>query len=189
MDSALIVSYTQKGITFFTELLKAASFLHIVSSNAGSDARRRLLERDFDIVIINSPLPDETGESLAKDIAAKGLSQVILVVQNEHFEEISASCENYGILTIAKPVNKSLCWSALKLAISTQSRIKSMRSENAQLKQKIEDIRVIDRAKCVLISFLNMSEQEAHRYIEKQAMDMRATRRVVADNILKSYEN
>jgi response regulator NasT len=61
--------------------------------------------------------------------------------------------------------------------------------ENAQLKQKIEDIRVIDRAKCILISSMKMSEQESHRYIEKQAMDMRSSRRIVAEGILKRYEN
>ena len=57
------------------------------------------------------------------------------------------------------------------------------------LEQKIEDIRIIDRAKCILISHLSMSEPEAHRYIEKQAMDMRLTRRKVAEQILKIYEN
>ena len=64
-----------------------------------------------------------------------------------------------------------------------------MRAENSKLKQKIEDIRIIDRAKCILISYLGMSEQEAHRYIEKKAMDMRITKRAVAEGILKIYEN
>lgn len=64
-----------------------------------------------------------------------------------------------------------------------------MRRENSQLKQKIEDIRIVDRAKCILISYLNMSEQEAHRYIEKQAMDLRTTRRAVAESLLRTYES
>ena len=54
---------------------------------------------------------------------------------------------------------------------------------------KIEDIRIVDRAKLILISFMSMSEKEAHRYIEKQAMDLRVTRRAVAEGILKTYEN
>ena len=60
--------------------------------------------------------------------------------------------------------------------------------ENSKLTQKIEDVRIIDRAKCLLISYLKVNEQEAHRYIEKQAMDMRITRREVAEGILKTYE-
>lgn len=189
MNCALIVSYAKKGIELFTELLTAASFNQILSARSCSDARRLLLEREFDIVVINSPLPDETGEALAKDIATKGLSQVILIVPSEHFNEVSAICEDYGILSISKPVIKELCWSAIKFAVTAQKRMNTIRSENAQLKQKIEDIKIIDRAKCILISVLNMTEQEAHRYIEKQAMDMRLTRRIVAENILKSYEN
>ena len=64
-----------------------------------------------------------------------------------------------------------------------------MRAENSMLKQKIEDIRIIDRAKCILISHFGMSEQKAHRFIEKHAMDIRATKRAVAEGILKMYEN
>jgi response regulator NasT len=76
------------------------------------------------------------------------------------------------------------------MAKSTHSRIKRIQSEkDGQLKQKIEDIRVINRAKWILISYMNMNEQEAHRFIEKQAMDMRTTRRTVAEGILKTYEN
>ena len=62
------------------------------------------------------------------------------------------------------------------------------RKENGSF-QKIEDIKMIDRAKCILIQYLNMTESEAHRYIEKQAMDMRTTRKTIAEGILRTYEN
>jgi len=189
MDSALIVSSTDKSIAFFTEMLNSASIGQIVTLRSCGEARRMLLERDFDLVIINAPLPDESGESLACHIAAKGISQVMLLVKSEHFEEISAITEEYGVLTVSKPINKVLFWSALKLAKSACLRLKRMQTENSKLKQKIEDIRVVDRAKCILISYLSMSEKEAHRYIEKRAMDMRLTKRMVAEGILRMYEN
>ena len=188
MESALIVSSTDKGTAFFTELLNAASINQIASLKSCTEARRFLLERDFDLVIINAPLPDETGESLAKHIAAKGLGQVLLVVKTEYFEAISAVTEDLGILTIQKPIQKTLLWSAVKLAKAAQSQVKRLHRENSKLTQRIEDIRMIDRAKCVLISVLKISEQEAHRYIEKQAMDMRTTKRSIAEGILKTYE-
>ena len=53
----------------------------------------------------------------------------------------------------------------------------------------MEDIRVMNKAKWFLIEQLKMTEQEAHRYIEKQAMDLGLTRRQVALNILKTYES
>jgi len=80
-------------------------------------------------------------------------------------------------------------WHILELAIDTQIELQEVQKENRVLKQKIEDIRIIDRAKCILISRLNLSEEQAHRAIEKQAMDMRASKRVIAEDILKTYED
>jgi response regulator NasT len=190
MESALIISNTEKSASFFSKILDAASIKQIAVLQSCGEARRLLSELDFDVVVVNAPLRDESGESLSRDIASKGVSQVILVVKNEFFDAISAVCENDGILTISKPVNTTLCWSALTLAKSTQSRIRRIQSEkNEMLSQKIEDIRIIDRAKWILISYMNMSEKEAHRYIEKQAMDLRTTKRAIAEGILRTYEN
>ncbi len=185
----MIVSSTEKSIAFLTEMLNAASVNQITALQSAGEARRLLLERDFDLVIINAPLRDESGESLSRYIASKGLAQVIFIVKSEYFDAVSAVCEGDGVLTVSKPVNRAVFWSALKLAGAAQNRLQRMKDENNRLKQKIEDIRIIDRAKCILISHLNMSEQEAHRYIEKQAMDMRAAKRVIAEGILKTYEN
>lgn len=188
MDSALIVSSTEKGTAFFTELLGEAAVKNIVALKSCAEARRLLLERDFDIVLINAPLQDETGEKFARNVSVKGFSQVILIVQNEYFDAVTAACESDGVLTIAKPVNRALFWTALQMAKSLQSKMMLMQAENAKLKQKIEDIRVVDRAKWILVSQMNMSEQDAHRFIEKQAMDMRKARREIAESILKTYE-
>ena len=189
MDSALVVSGTEKGTAFFTEVLNGASINHIVALPTVNEARRLLLERDFDLVIVNAPLRDETGEAFARHVAAKGISQVLLVVKSEFFDQVAAVCEDDGVLTIARPVNRTIFWSALKLAKSAHSRMSGMQAENAKLKQKIEDIRLVDRAKWILITHMNMSEKEAHRYIEKQAMDMRSTKRIISEGILKTYEN
>ena len=64
-----------------------------------------------------------------------------------------------------------------------------LQRENVKLQQKIEEIRLVDRAKCCLIQYLNMTEAQAHRHIEKQAMDTRRTRREVAEGILQTYES
>ena len=189
MLSALIVTHLKKEADGLESLLKSASFLETVVLTSCSEARRLLIDRDFDLIVINSPLADETGEILARHVARNGVCQVLLLVKSEFFEAVSAICESDGVLTISKPINKTFFWSALSLAKATGSRLKRAQIENAKLKQKIEDIRIIDRAKCVLISHMSISENDAHRYIEKQAMDMRTTRREVAESILKTYEN
>ena len=189
MENALIVSSSEKDNASIAEMISAASIREIVALKSCGEARRLLLEQDFDLTVVNAPLRDESGESLSRHNASKSVSQVILIVKNEFFDAVSAVCEEDGVLTVSKPLNRSVFWSALKLAAGAQNRLRRVLAENAQLKQKIDDIRVIDRGKCLLISHLNMSEREAHKYIEKQAMDLRSTRRAVAEGILKMYEN
>jgi len=184
MENALIVSCSEKGTDFFSEKLLAVSIKHIIAVRSCGEARRILLERDFDLVVVNSPLKDESGENFAQHIASGCVSQVMLVVGSENFDAVSAVCEDSGILTISKPVNKDIFWTTLKLAIAAQNRLRRVHNENSMLKQKIEDIRIVDRAKWILVYNLNMSEKEAHRYIEKQAMDMRSTKRAIAEGIL-----
>ncbi|MDR0320664.1 MAG: ANTAR domain-containing protein [Treponema sp.] len=189
MESALIVSCTDKNTAFFTDMLKAASITQIVLLQSCAEARRLLLERDFDLVVINSPLYDESGEDLSRHIASKNTSQVILAVDSEHLAEVAAVCEGEGVLTVSKPLDRDVFWLVLALAKSAYNKLQRVQIENSKLKQKIEDIRIIDRAKLVLISYMNMSEKEAHRFIEKQAMDLRSTKRAVADGLLKTYES
>jgi len=189
MENVLVVSRMHKSLAFLTETLNTA-FCDVttVILSSGTEARRQFVERNFDLVIINAPIADESGESLARFISAKDGTQVILIVESEIFDEMSSVTENDGILVVARPFDKNLLWSAFKLAQSTQSRLKKIRSENSKLKQKIEDIKIIDRAKWILVSNLKFSEQEAHRFIEKQAMDLRCSRREIAQDILKTYD-
>ena len=189
MDSAMIVSKSAESIKFIEDVLKQNQVLTVVSAQTAAQARRALIENEYDLCLINAPLPDEFGEALAVDIAQKGDSQVLLLVKAELYDAVTEKVEDYGIITLSKPVSKAYLWSALKFANAAQKRVKKVINENDKLIQKLEDIKIVNRAKLMLISYLNMSEEEAHKYIEKKAMDMRTTRRTVAENILKTYKN
>ena len=188
MESVLLVTSSESSIPLFTDLLSKTPFREIVTAQNCASARRLLIERDFDLYIINAPLRDELGDTFAASLAAKGICQVFLIVKNELLDEISVQMEEHGVFTLAKPINKDVFWSALKLANASFNKMLHFQKENAKLVQKIDDMRLVDRAKCILIQYLNMSETEAHRYIEKQAMDMRLTRKAVANRILQTYE-
>jgi len=188
MGNALLVSGSEKDAALFTGFLNAASIHNVTFAQSCDSARRLIQKQDFDLIIVDLP-EDESVVSFSRQVAVKGISQAILLVNSESFNAVSAGCEDDGVMMIPKPLNRELFWSALSLAKSVQNRVKRIQAENAQLKQKIEDIRIIDRAKWILISSMKMTEQEAHRYIEKQAMDMRTSRRFVAEGILKRYES
>ena len=66
--------------------------------------------------------------------------------------------------------------------------IDDFRRANVNLTREVEDMRLINRAKYVLIESLGYSENRAHKFIERRAMDERKTRREIALEILKTYE-
>ncbi len=188
MDSVLIISSSKKGVNFFKDVLSQNFNGEITAVATGGEARRLIVDRDFDLCIINAPLSDETGEILACDIVSDKVSQAILVVKSEIADEVSIKVEEHGVITLGKPMNRLIFWNSFKVANAIHNKVSKLKRENTSLIKKIEDIKMIDRAKCLLIEYLKMSECEAHRHIEKQAMDMRMTKRQISESIIKRYE-
>lgn len=188
MQSTLLVSSSEKVAGELCELLRSARYSPVTAAKSGVEARRLLSENEFDTVIINSPLTDEFGHELAIKAAEDSFAAVVIMAKSEIADEISEEVETYGVFVLAKPFGRAFFFQVLKLLSASRQRLSGLRNENTRLLDKIQEIRIIDRAKCVLIQHLNMTEQNAHRYIEKQAMDMRITRRAVAEGILKTYE-
>lgn len=184
MDSILVVSGSNKSFDLLQTLLSEHQFENILTAQSSSEARRFLLENDVNLCIINTPLHDEFGTELALDISQGSSIQIILIVKAEQFEEVSSGTEESGIYTVAKPLNRQVFWSALKFAGAAHNKLMKLKTENTKLQQRLEELRIIDRAKCILIEKLKMTEIEAHRYIEKQAMDMRQSRKQIAQTIL-----
>lgn len=188
MDSVLVVSNTDKGKDFLSVLLRAHDFSEITTVKSGGEARRLLNQKDFELVVINAPLRDESGEELSLMVTDISMAGVILIVKSEIADDVSAKVENCGVFVLPKPLGRQMFFQALKLMAVARRRLLSLQHENVQLQQKIEDIRLVDRAKCALIQYLNLTEPQAHRYIEKQAMDRRISKREVAKGILNTYE-
>ena len=186
--SVLVVSSAEKFVKPMLEMLPEKMFDPIMTATDATQARRKLLENDFDIVIVNSPLKDDFGTRLALDICSKSSAGVLLFVKAEHYADITAKVMPYGVLTISKPTSSSMIAQSVQMLCSTRERLRIMEKKNASVDEKIEEIRIVNRAKCLLIEQLKMTESEAHRYIEKQAMDRCVTRRVIAENIILTYK-
>ncbi len=189
MEKVLVISSNEKNSEIIINMLKPANFRAISTVYSVGEARRAVSNNNYDLFIINSPVQNDSGVELAKELVNIGTSQVIFIVKNDAFDYISAKVEEFGVVTISKPLNKVALISAIKILKAVSARLLKIQTQNAKLSQKIDDIRIIDRAKCVLISHFGMDESEAHKYIEKNAMDMRKSRREVAEKILTTYEN
>ena len=155
----------------------------------GIVSRRRCITFHFVMVLINAPLPDEFGHDLAVSVTGSTDTGVKLLVKNELAEDVSAKVENFGVFVLPKQINRSLFYQSVKLITDSCKRLNGLRRQTVQLENKIEEMRLIDRAKCTLMQYLSMTEPQAHRYIEKQAMDMRLTKRAIAESILNTYES
>lgn len=184
MDKVLIVSTTQKSIELLTILLKSNGYQDIQAVTSGGEARRIANQSDFSIIIVNTPLSDDFGIDLSISLTEISCASVVMIVKNEIVDDVSAKVENFGVIVMGKPINKAFFYQTLKLAVASRRRMVGLQQKNEQLKNKIEEIRFIDKAKCFLIEQKGMSEPQAHRYIEKTAMDNRITRKQVAENIL-----
>jgi len=188
MKRILLVSRKGKGQEALAQLLEIEQSSQIDIAAAEEEAEEILSREEYDLVIINSPLEGKSGVELAIFIADKYTAGVLLVVQNKYANLISQKVEPHGILVVGKPVVKAFFNQAIKFAEVAAHRVGTLKEENLNLQIKLEEAKIINRAKCVLIQYLSMSEAQAHKYIEKQAMDMRMTKLHVSRQILKAYE-
>lgn len=185
--SVLIVTATDSFTNSTMPLLPVTDYWPVATARSVAEARRRIAETDFDIVLINAPLPDDFGMRLAIDICTNSGAGVLLMVKNDLFNDIYAEVVGYGVITLSKPTSLQMVAQNLRILCATRERMRRMEARQATVEEKIEEIRLVNRAKWLLIECLDMTEPEAHRYIEKQSMDERISKREVAESIIKTY--
>ena len=183
----LIAGANDRTFDSLRELLPPDSYEAPLRAGSAGEAKRMLLETDVDLVILNAPLRDEFGTQLALNLAQDNLC-VLMLVPAESFDAVCYKVEDEGILTLSKPVSRSGLLGAIKLLTAMRGKLRKLDRQNQALQEKMQDIRTVNRAKWLLIEIKRMTENEAHYYIEKQAMDMRLSRREVAENIIRTYD-
>uniref|UniRef100_N2A6J0 ANTAR domain-containing protein n=1 Tax=Eubacterium plexicaudatum ASF492 TaxID=1235802 RepID=N2A6J0_9FIRM len=185
--SILIVSARDNFASAFADLLTETRYFPIYTAASVSAAKRILAEKTFDFVIINAPLPDEIGTRFAIDICTSKQSSVLLLVKSDIHDGIHDKVVEHGVFTLPKPTSKTTLIYALNWMESARERLRQFEKKSLSIKEKMAEIRLVNKAKWILISELKMSEPDAHRYIEKQAMDRCVTKQTIAEEIIKTY--
>lgn len=188
-QSVLIVSSAQKGSDFLLSALNKQDFDPIEVVSSAGEGRRRVAEKDYDIVFINSPLSDEFGDDFAFEVCEKTYSGMIMLVKSEIYEQMCYKMEASGICCLPKPLPMQFLVQSLHMIISTRTRLIHLKKQTENLKDKMNEIKIVNRAKLLLMQKLGMNESDAHRYIEKRAMDSSLKRSDVALELIKTYEN
>lgn len=183
----LVVSASENfNNTLLSILLESPCYNPQIVSDI-STAKREYADRAYDFIIINSPLPDDSGIRFAIDSCSVSDTAVLLMVRNDIHDEIYDKVAPHGVFTLPKPTTRQMMLTALGWMATTRVRLQKSQRKTLSIEEKMEEIRLVNRAKWMLIRELSMSEPEAHRYIEKQAMDRCVTKRELAEDIIKTY--
>ena len=185
--SILVVSASNSFNSALAEMLPESKYYPVNTVSSISAAKRAIAERAFDFVLINSPLPDDSGIHFAIDTCTLRETAVLLLARNDIHDEIYDKVAEYGVFTLAKPTSKPIMALALRWMASTRAQLRKLETKSLSVEEKMEEIRIVNRAKCLLISELKMSEPDAHHYIQKQAMDRCISRSEAAERIIITY--
>ena len=186
--SVLIVSASESFTSGVLPFLPEATYRPVKNARSVSEAQRLVAERLYDLLIINTPLPDDFGAKFAIDISDKSPSVVLLFVRSDNYHDVYDKVCDFGVFTVRKPLPQQNVSQALDFIKATRERLRKMEKKTVSLEEKMMEIKIVNRAKWTLINSLNMSEDDAHRYIEKQAMDRCLSKRQIAEEILRTYK-
>ena len=185
-EKALLVA--SQGQDKLRQWLEELHVGDVCTAKSAVEARRGIAGDAYALALINAPLVDETGLELAVDLARRTTATVILLVKTELAPMIADTALEAGVLIVTKPVIPQLFEQAIRVGQACRNRMLLYKSENERLQKKYEELKIVDRAKCLLIEHMHITEEEAHRVLEKESMDTRMPRVRVAKMVLDRFE-
>ena len=141
----------------------------------------------YDALLVSVPLRSEFGLDFVAEASKRTSAPIIVLASANIAEDVQRRIKFTGAFVLAKPFSRSVLTQTVKMAAVAKENIDRLVREKTELQGKLDDVRIIDRAKCLLIQYLNMTEEQAHKHIQKMAMDTRRSQREVAEDILKTY--
>jgi len=170
----------------FSDMVLDWGSADIIVKTTSKEAWKSLQESTFSIVIIISPLIDGNGYNLA-EMASRTSAGVIFVCRPQGADQSEQKLHGTGVYVFSTDLGKRIFVQALKMMHAVSIRLSRNVPQTQMLQDRIKDIRIINRAKCLLIQYERLSEEEAHKTIERQAMNRQMSRREIAEEILENY--
>ena len=182
--SVLLVSASEAFSRSVSPLFPASVFYPVTQVSDLREARRC----SADLVVVNAPLPAGDALEYCKTLCAGSDSAVLLLVPQAQTEAVIEKALPFGILVLAKPLSSGSFTQALSALCAMRERLRAREQAQHTVEAAIEELKLINRAKWLLITCLNMTEEEAHRYIGKRAMQQMCSRRDIAESIIRTYD-
>jgi response regulator NasT len=182
----LLVSASEKLNTAMATALSSTDFWPIRTVRSISQARRLTLDAAYDLVIVNAPLPDGSGLQLCIDLCSRSEAGVLLLVRAEDYEETYYEALPHGVMTLSRPINREVFLYSLRHLCAVRERLRSAGKAQATVEEKMKELRLMNKAKWILMERQGMKEDEAHKAILRQAMERRISKKEAAEQIIRS---
>jgi response regulator NasT len=164
------------------EMLQEAGYEVVAQATNGEEAIALATEYKPDLAILDVKMPVLDGISAAEKIIS--IAPVLMLTAFSQKELIDRARDAGVMAYVVKPFNIGDLVPAIEIAISRHTQMKSLADEVADLHERLETRKMIDRAKGILMKALNLSEPEAFSWIQRAAMDRRLTMKEVANAVI-----
>jgi two-component system, response regulator PdtaR len=137
-----------------------------------------------DLVVLDVKMPRLDGIAAAQRIAGQRIAPVVILTAFSQRDLVEGARDAGAMAYLVKPFTKEDLLPAIEMAVSRFSELQMLEAEVADLTERLETRKAVDRAKAVLQRQLELSEPEAFRWIQKTAMDLRLSMRQVAEGVI-----
>ena len=166
------------------EMLEEEGYAVVGEAGDGQRAVELVEQHRPDLVVLDVKMPVLDGISAAEQITEKRLAPVLMLTAFSQRELVERARDAGAMAYLVKPFQKSDLIPAIEMAVSRYAEVQALEAEVADLHERFETRKLVDRAKGALQSGHGLSEPEAFRWIQKQAMDRRLSMREVAEAVL-----
>ena len=170
------------------ETLTAAGFDVIAEAADGEEAVQLALEHEPDLCVMDVKMPKMDGISAAEKILKELSCAVVMLTAFSQTELVERARDAGAMAYVVKPFSPADLIPAVEIAFSRHQEIESLEEEIADLSDRFETRKRVDRAKGLLMKNMGMTEPEAFRWIQKTSMDRRLSMREVADAVIAQVE-
>jgi len=160
------------------ELLEEEGYAVVGETGRGDEAIELVRQLDPDLVILDIKMPGLDGLSAARHVAGERMAAVLILTAFSQRELVEQARDAGALAYLVKPFQKSDLIPAIEIALGRFAEMAALEQEVGDLQERLEARKVVDRAKGRLMDGTGMSEQDAWRFLQQQAM---ANRMKIAD--------
>ena len=167
------------------EMLTEEGYSVVGQAGDGAAAVELVEEHRPDLVILDVKMPVLDGIAAAERIAAARIAPVVILTAFSQRDLVERARDAGAMAYLVKPFTRNDLVPAIEMAVSRFAELTQLESEVADLSERLETRKAVERAKSILQEQLRLSEPEAFRWIQKTAMDLRLSMRQVADGVVE----